>query len=58
MAQTDFDRQAEITKVLLEGVSTSQAGHLRLLHSFVETQVRFLNQCVQTMNDLQRDLSK
>ncbi|XP_055372638.1 endophilin-B1 isoform X2 [Condylostylus longicornis] len=56
VAQAEFDRQAEITKILLEGISTSQAGHLRHLHSFVETQVRYYNQCISIMNDLQKEL--
>lgn len=57
IAQAEFDRQAEITKLLLEGISTSQASHLRHLHSFVETQVRYYSQCTQVMNDLQNDLT-
>lgn len=39
VAQSEFDRQAEITKLLLEGISTSQSSHLRHLHAFVEAQV-------------------
>ncbi|XP_053961870.1 endophilin-B1 isoform X4 [Anastrepha ludens] len=58
VAQAEFDRQAEITKVLLEGISTSQASHLRHLHAFVETQVRYYKHCIDTMNILQRDLAK
>ncbi|XP_053961868.1 endophilin-B1 isoform X2 [Anastrepha ludens] len=57
VAQAEFDRQAEITKVLLEGISTSQASHLRHLHAFVETQVRYYKHCIDTMNILQRDLA-
>ncbi|XP_054740872.1 endophilin-B1 isoform X2 [Anastrepha obliqua] len=57
VAQAEFDRQAEITKVLLEGISTSQASHLRHLHAFVETQVRYYKHCIDTMNNLQRDLA-
>ncbi|PSN29909.1 Endophilin-B1 [Blattella germanica] len=56
VAQSEFDRQAEITKLLLEGVSSSHAGHLRSLHEFVETQVRFFAQCHSIMQDLQRDV--
>lgn len=40
VAQSEFDRQAEITKLLLEGISTSQSSHLRHLHAFVEAQVK------------------
>ncbi|XP_067627732.1 endophilin-B1 isoform X1 [Eurosta solidaginis] len=57
VAQAEFDRQAEITKVLLDGISTSQASHLRHLHAFVETQVRYYKNCMDTINNLQRDLA-
>ncbi|XP_037916260.1 endophilin-B1 isoform X2 [Hermetia illucens] len=57
IAQAEFDRQAEITKLLLEGIGTSQAGHLRHLHSFVETQARYYKQCGQIMDDLQKELA-
>ncbi|GLV37844.1 Endophilin B [Carabus blaptoides fortunei] len=57
MAQSEFDRQAEITKLLLEGISSSHAGHLRCLHEFVETQVRYFAQCHNIMQDLQRELA-
>ncbi|XP_058128634.1 endophilin-B1 isoform X2 [Anopheles ziemanni] len=56
VAQSEFDRQAEITKLLLEGISTTQATHLRHLHSFVEAQVRYYGQCSKIMSDLQREL--
>lgn len=58
MAQSEFDRQAEITKLLLEGISSSHASHLRSLHEFVETQVRFYAQCHNVMQDLQRDMAR
>ncbi|XP_031837201.1 SH3 domain containing GRB2 like, endophilin-B isoform X2 [Nomia melanderi] len=57
VAQSDFDRQAEIVKLLLEGVSSSQAGHLRCLHEFIEAQTRHYAQCHATMQDLQRELA-
>lgn len=57
VAQSEFDRQAEITKLLLEGISTTQATHLRHLHAFVESQVRYYGQCTKIMNDLQRELA-
>ncbi|KAL6259781.1 endophilin-B1 isoform X2 [Pogonomyrmex barbatus] len=55
--QSEFDRQAEIVKLLLEGVSSSQAGHLRCLHEFVEAQARHYAQCHAVMQDLQRELA-
>ncbi|XP_023028922.1 SH3 domain containing GRB2 like, endophilin-B isoform X2 [Leptinotarsa decemlineata] len=57
VAQSEFDRQAEITKLLLEGVSSSHAAHLRYLHEFVETQAKFYSQCTTIMTDLQRELA-
>lgn len=57
IAQSEFDRQSEITKLLLEGVSSSQAGHLRCLHEFAEAQARHYAQCHATMQDLQRELA-
>ncbi|XP_071579876.1 endophilin-B1 isoform X5 [Temnothorax nylanderi] len=57
VAQSEFDRQAEIVKLLLEGVSSSQAGHLRCLHEFVEAQARHYAQCHAVMQDLQRELA-
>ncbi|KAK0097517.1 hypothetical protein PV326_001439 [Microctonus aethiopoides] len=57
VAQSEFDRQAEITKLLLEGISSSQAGHLRCLHEFVEAQTRHYAQCHATMQELERELA-
>ncbi|XP_015183183.1 PREDICTED: endophilin-B1 isoform X1 [Polistes dominula] len=57
VAQSEFDRQAEIAKLLLEGVTSSQAGHLRCLHEFVEAQARHYAQCHATMQELQRELA-
>lgn len=56
MAQSEFDRQAEITKLLLEGVASSGAAHLRHLHELVAGQVRHYAQCNQILQDLQKDL--
>ncbi|XP_066260999.1 endophilin-B1 isoform X1 [Euwallacea similis] len=57
IAQSEFDRQTEITKLLLEGLSSSHAAHLRCLYEFVDMQVRFYSQCTTIMTDLQRELS-
>ncbi|XP_044727367.1 endophilin-B1 isoform X2 [Chrysoperla carnea] len=57
VAQSEFDRQAEITKLLLEGVNSSHAGHLRCLHELVETQARYFAECNATMQNLQKELS-
>jgi endophilin-B len=39
LSQSEFDRQVEITKLLMEGLSQSQTNHLRHLHALVESQV-------------------
>ncbi|XP_066154199.1 endophilin-B1 isoform X3 [Euwallacea fornicatus] len=57
IAQSEFDRQTEITKLLLEGLSSSHAAHLRCLYEFVDMQARFYSQCTTIMTDLQRELS-
>ncbi|XP_062847105.1 endophilin-B1a [Trichomycterus rosablanca] len=56
VTQSEFDRQAEITRLLLEGVSSTHAHHLRCLNDFVEAQTTFYAQCYQYMVDLQKQL--
>lgn len=57
VAQTEFDRQAEVTRLLLEGISSTHVNHLRCLHEFVEAQAAYYKQCHQHMQDLQKELS-
>ncbi|CAL1596555.1 unnamed protein product [Knipowitschia caucasica] len=56
MTQSEFDRQAEITRLLLEGVSSTHAHHLRCLNDFVEAQTTYYAQCYQYTVDLQKQL--
>lgn len=56
-AQADFDRQVEITKLLLESVGKSHASHLRYLHDFVDAQLNYYQQCVQALQELKTDIS-
>ncbi|XP_064188341.1 endophilin-B1a isoform X2 [Anguilla rostrata] len=56
ITQSEFDRQAEITRLLLEGVSSTHAHHLRCLTDFVEAQTTYYAQCYQYMVDLQKQL--
>ncbi|KAA0704662.1 Endophilin-B1 SH3 domain-containing GRB2-like protein B1 [Triplophysa tibetana] len=58
MTQSEFDRQAEITRLLLDGISSTHAHHLRCLHDFVEAQMTYYAQCYQYMVDLQKQLGK
>ncbi|XP_028989183.1 endophilin-B2-like isoform X2 [Betta splendens] len=57
VAQTEFDRQAEITRLLLEGISSTHVNHLRCLHEFVEAQAAYYKQCHLHMQELQNELS-
>lgn len=56
VTQSEFDRQAEITRLLLEGVSSTHAHHLRCLNDFVEAQTTYYAQCYRYMVDLQKQL--
>ncbi|XP_020892411.1 endophilin-B1 isoform X1 [Exaiptasia diaphana] len=56
VAQAEFDRQYEVTKLLLDGINTAHASHHRALLSFVEAQAQYYAQCHQYMQDLQRQL--
>lgn len=58
VAQSEFDRQAEITKLLLEGVQTSHSSHLRCLHELVEAQVDYYATCHRIMQELKTELTK
>uniref|UniRef100_A0A8D0H7P9 Endophilin-B2 n=1 Tax=Sphenodon punctatus TaxID=8508 RepID=A0A8D0H7P9_SPHPU len=58
LAQTEFDRQAEVTRLLLEGISSTHVNHLRCLHEFVEDQTTYYAQCYQYMLDLQKQLGR
>ncbi|KAM3825622.1 endophilin-B2 isoform 3-T3 [Vipera latastei] len=57
-AQTEFDRQAEVTRLLLEGISSTHVNHLRCLHEFAEAQTTYFAQCYQYMLDLQKQLNR
>lgn len=58
VAQTEFDRQAEVTRLLLEGISSTHLNHLRCLQDFAEAQATYYAQCHHYMHDLQRELSR
>ncbi|XP_041428018.1 SH3 domain containing GRB2 like, endophilin B2 L homeolog isoform X3 [Xenopus laevis] len=58
VAQTEFDRQAEVTRLLLEGISSTHVNHLRCLHEFAEAQATYFAQSYQYMLDLQKQLGR
>ncbi|XP_031570585.1 endophilin-B1-like isoform X2 [Actinia tenebrosa] len=56
VAQAEFDRQYEVTKLLLDGINTAHANHHRALLSFVEAQAQYYAQCHNYMQELHRQL--
>ncbi|XP_068695154.1 endophilin-B1-like isoform X2 [Montipora foliosa] len=56
-SQAEFDRQYEVTKLLLDGISTAHANHHRALMNFVEAQAQYYAQCHAYMQDLQKQLA-
>uniref|UniRef100_A0AAQ5ZAF6 Endophilin-B1 n=1 Tax=Amphiprion ocellaris TaxID=80972 RepID=A0AAQ5ZAF6_AMPOC len=58
VAQTEFDRQAEVTRLLLEGISSTHVNHLRCLNEFVEAQAAYYKQCHFHMQELQKELGR
>jgi len=57
-AQSEYDRQYEITKLLLEGVTTDHGNHLSTLQSFVEAMGQYHTQCQQYITELKTDLQQ
>uniref|UniRef100_A0A8C5HX71 SH3-domain GRB2-like endophilin B2b n=1 Tax=Gouania willdenowi TaxID=441366 RepID=A0A8C5HX71_GOUWI len=57
VAQTEFDRQAETTRLLLEGISSTHLKHLHCLQEFAEAQATYFAQCHHFMQELQRELN-
>jgi endophilin-B len=56
VAQGEFDRQVEVTKLLLEAIASSHAQHLHNLSEFVTGQATYYAQCNHYMTDLQKQL--
>ena len=54
LAQAEFDKQTEITRLMMEGLSAIQTNHLRLLKGYIESQTKFYANCHQIMQDLNR----
>ena len=58
MAQAEFDKQVEITRLLMDGLKAIQTNHLRHLNHFVEAQAEYYANCHQIMQDLGKELAK
>ncbi|KAM6917392.1 endophilin-B1-like [Lycodopsis pacificus] len=57
ICQSLFDRQAEITRRVVEGISNTHTNHMRSLTEFVEGQACYLDQCNQHAQALQKQLN-
>ncbi|KAK0130629.1 Endophilin-B2 [Merluccius polli] len=65
VAQAEFDKQLEVTQLLLEDISSYclacacvvKVNHLQGLHGFVEAQATYYKQCHLHMEDLQNELT-
>lgn len=55
-AQAEFDRQLEITRLLLDGLNNSHNHHLRCLNDFVESELQYHQQSLQILEDLRKQL--
>ncbi|KAL1022225.1 hypothetical protein UPYG_G00023910 [Umbra pygmaea] len=57
ISQSVFERQSEITTLLLEGINTTHTAHLRSLNDFVEAQASYYAQCYKLTQDLRTQLT-
>ncbi|KAM7403387.1 hypothetical protein PAMA_004032 [Pampus argenteus] len=57
ICQSLFDRQSEITRRLLEGISNTHINHMRSLTDFVEAQACYFAECNQHAQELQKQLA-
>ncbi|CAF3672859.1 unnamed protein product [Rotaria sordida] len=54
--QAEFDRQLEITRLMLDGLNNSHNHHLRCLNDLVESELQYHRQSVQILEDLRKQL--
>ena len=55
-AQEEYDRQFEVTKMLLEGINKTHQTHLKAVQSFVKALGAYHTQCQQYVEELQTEL--
>ncbi|CAF1155819.1 unnamed protein product [Rotaria sp. Silwood1] len=55
-AQAEFDRQLELTRLMLDGLNNSHNHHLRCLNDLVESELQHHRQSVQILEDLRKQL--
>ncbi|RDD45389.1 Endophilin-B1 [Trichoplax sp. H2] len=56
-AQSEFDRQHEITKLMLDGVGSTHTNQLRSLGEFVEAQLKYYLTSYRELIELQKQLN-
>ncbi|XP_032357015.1 endophilin-B1, partial [Etheostoma spectabile] len=57
ICQSLFDRQSEIARQVVEGISHTHTNHMRSLTDFVEAQACYFDQCNQQAQELQKQLA-
>ncbi|KAM6913046.1 endophilin-B1-like [Xenentodon cancila] len=57
ICQSLFDRQSEVTRRVLDGISDTHIGHMRSLIDFVDDQASYFAQCNQHAQELRRQLA-
>lgn len=55
-AQTEFDRQSELTKLLMDELTISYNHHLQCLTDFVDAQLNYYNSCTKILTDLSKQI--
>jgi len=58
IAEEKFNKQVEITKLLLEAISSAQTNHVRCLSEFVDSQIKYYTDCHKQMIELQYQLAQ
>ncbi|ESO04346.1 hypothetical protein HELRODRAFT_79322, partial [Helobdella robusta] len=58
LAQSNFDRQAEVVKQLLLGITSTHAHHLKCLQEFIISQRNYFDLCLQYTTEFQDSLIK
>ncbi|XP_046640054.1 endophilin-B1-like [Daphnia pulicaria] len=56
LAQIEFDRQSEVTRLLLEGIGPAHTSHCKHLQDFAAAQARYFLACSATLQQLQKEL--
>ncbi|PAA66894.1 hypothetical protein BOX15_Mlig021705g1 [Macrostomum lignano] len=55
--QQQYERQLEVTRLLLEGIKGAHANHLRALKDFTEAQMQYHAESFHKMQELRRELN-